>query len=197
MNQVVILYLFDGLSDWEASYVLPELRKAGFTVKTAADSKAAVETMGGLKVIPDLTLPELESQRPALLILPGGTAWDEPTQNADIVQLVPRLLEQQVKIGAICGAVTVLARLGVLDDINHTSNHLALLKALAPAYKGEHLHSNRLAESDGNIITASGIGAMEFAHKILLALDVYDEEKANQWLDFFKNGVFVEWIASG
>ena len=96
---------------------------------------------------------------------------------------------------SICGATLALARVGILDKVRHTSNALPLLQALVPTYGGEELYRFALAVSDDGVITASGIGAMEFAHEILKTLGVYDAQKSQEWLDFFRNGVFPAWMA--
>jgi putative intracellular protease/amidase len=53
-----------------------------------------------------------------MLILPGGTAWDEGKNG------------EGVPVAAICGATAGLARAGVLDTRRHTSNALEYLRAL-------------------------------------------------------------------
>lgn len=80
----VHLYVFDGLSDWEASFAIaainnPQWQKnpGRYQVKTVALSIDTVVTVGGLRIQPDMTLDELSPAESAMLILPGGGAWDE------------------------------------------------------------------------------------------------------------------------
>lgn len=194
MKKKAIVYLHSGLADWESSFVLPELKKAGYQVLTVATARTSVETMGGLKIIPDLLVSEIRDTRPNLLILPGGDSWSDPLNNSEIISLIPSLLEGGTMVAAICGAVTALARIGILNNIKHTSNYLPILKEMAPTYSGENLHTDNLAEYDKNVITASGIGALEFTYQILKSLGAYDGEKAKEWLNFYKNGVPPSWI---
>ena len=62
---------------------------------------------------------------------------------------------------------------------------------MTPAYKGESQYiPSELAVSAQKIITASGLGAIEFAKVVLMVLKVLDEEKATAWFNFFKHAKF-------
>ena len=55
----------DGLSDWETGHLLAELRTGRFTgvpfdVATVAESSAPITTMGGLRIVPDTLLDDLD-----------------------------------------------------------------------------------------------------------------------------------------
>lgn len=194
MKKIAVVYLHSGLADWESSFVLPELKKAGYEIRTVATVRTPIETMGGLKITPDLLVSEIRDTRPNLLVLPGGDSWSDPFNNSEIISFIPSFLYDGTMVAAICGAVTALARIGILNNIRHTSNYLPTLKEMAPTYSGESLHTNNLAEYEKNVITASGIGALEFTYQILKSLGVYDGKKADEWLNFYKNGVLPSWI---
>lgn len=183
------LYVHDGLADWEAGFILPELAKASFEIKTIAESQQAVKTMGGLTVLPDFKIADVDWRSISILILPGGLSWMNQDLNQQIVKLLPMLNERGITLAGICGATVPLARTGLLNNIRHTSNYLQFLKEAAPNYTGDKLYCNKLAVCDGNIITASGIGAIEFSYEIIKVLNVYDGQKAKDWYEFFKNGV--------
>lgn len=194
MKKKAVVYLHSGLADWESSFVLPELKKAGYEVLTVATARTPVETMGGLKIIPDLLVSEIRDTHPSILILPGGDSWNDPSNNSEIISFIPIFLDAGTMVAAICGAVTALARIGILNNIRHTSNYLPMLKEMVPTYSGESLHTDNLAEYEKNVITASGIGALEFTYQILKSLGVYKGEKADEWLNFYKNGVPPSWL---
>jgi hypothetical protein len=48
---------------------------------------------------------------------------------------------------------------------------------------------DQLAVSDHNLITASGLGSVEFAREILQRLSIYDDANLAVWFDMFKRGV--------
>ncbi|MBV9707832.1 MAG: DJ-1/PfpI family protein [Chloroflexi bacterium] len=76
-KQAVHLFVFTTLSDWEASYVLPMLNDpAGrYFVCTVGVSREPVKTLGGVTILPDMTLAELELMQSTLLILLGSDDW--------------------------------------------------------------------------------------------------------------------------
>ena len=195
MKKQVLVYLHNGYADWEIGFVLPELVKAGYAIRTVAAEGPAVTSLGGLRVQPELSLASLDPQEPFdLVILPGGDSWSDPANHKAILAMLPAWHRQGSRIAGICGAVTALARIGFLDNVRHTSNYLPMTQQSAPNYRGSHLHSERLAESDQGLITASGIGAMEFAYEILKTLKVYDEAQAEEWLNFYKRAIPPQWL---
>ncbi len=190
MRKKVFVYLFEGFSDWEIGFVTPELRKSdGFELVYFSGSGEAVVSMGGLCVSPDMALSDVKPEEVDLLILPGGGAW-EKNGNTEIDTLVNVLNNAGKSVAAICGATLCLGRLGLLDGIKHTSNALFYLKQFLPDYNGEKFYSEELAVRDCNIITASGIGAMEFAKEIFTLTDLMSAEEIDKWFMLFKFGVW-------
>ena len=98
--------------------------------------KAPVVTIGSITILPDLTLDELAPQDSAMLILPGGESWDQ-VQNAEASEQARHFLKAGVPVAAICGATSGLARAGLLDDVEHTSNAREYLQATG--YRGAAL----------------------------------------------------------
>jgi hypothetical protein len=47
---------------------------------------------------------------------------------------------------------------------------------------------DKLAVTDGNIITASGLGCVEFAREVIRELGLYTLTDTQTWFDMFKNG---------
>lgn len=186
----VYVYIHKGFADWEPAFVLPELqRDSRYRVKTVAETSAPVVSMGGLRVLPDLVLDDLDPDKAAILILTGGESWLDAASHAPVMGILPRFRERRVLLAAICGATLAPARLGYLDNIRHTSNDQDFLKTFAAAYAGEGNYAGGLAVTDAGIITASGSGAIEFAREILGALGVHDQETLRHWYDLFKNAV--------
>ena len=73
------------MADWETGYIMAELCSGRFfrenapllTVRTVGLTDGRVKTMGGLTVIPDITLDEVSVSEESLLILPGGNTWGD------------------------------------------------------------------------------------------------------------------------
>src|ERR1044072_2578437 len=74
--RAIYIVVFDGFADWEPAHALAELRRYGKrTVRTVGFTDAAVVSMGGLRVIPDVALADVRPEDVELLMLPGGDMW--------------------------------------------------------------------------------------------------------------------------
>lgn len=191
-KQRIYIFLFDGFSDWEIAYLTPEIHKnSEYELIYFSKDKNPIRSMGGLQVIADVSLEELIEAEIDLLILPGGQAW-ENDENDEINELVMRQSASGKGIAAICAATIYLAKLSLLDEVQHTSNDLNYLKEIAPKYQGEGNYLTRLAVSDKNVITANGIAPIEFAREIFLKINLYDANQTEKWFQLFKNGVWSD-----
>jgi putative intracellular protease/amidase len=189
VKQTVHMLVFDGLADWEPAHALCELRRSErFEVRAVGFSLQSVLTMAGLKVVPDMSLQQLDPKDSALLLLPGGDMWEKHSQPA-VESVVRAFHDQEIPIAAICGATLEIARTGLTRGRRHTSNALSYLKSMVPEYRDEEFYVDELAVSDRSIITASGLGSVEFAREIFRLLKVYDENDLRTWHDMFKKGL--------
>jgi putative intracellular protease/amidase len=185
--QTVHLYVFDTLADWETGYAIAGLNSQSerYRVVTVGERKAPVRTTGGVAILPDMALDELEPAHSAMLILPGGDAWDMG-KNTAALECARRFLAAGVPVAAICGATAGLARAGLLDDVKHTSNALAYIQATN--YRGAALYQEQPAVSDGNLITASSTAPVDFAYQIFKKLRAYPPEMLEAWYGLFSTG---------
>lgn len=192
MNKKIFVYLFNGYSDWEIAYLSPEIKKSSLfdLVYFSTDGKP-IESMGGLRVIPEMSLAEIRIDDICMLILPGGTAW-EKRENTEIDQLVKTLFVKGITIAAICGATEYLAQQGLLNQLKHTSNNLGYLKMVAPEYLGDDNYIDSLAVTDKNIITAKGVAPIEFAREVFTVIELYSDKDTEKWFQLFKNGIWSE-----
>ena len=146
---------------------------------------------GGLKITPDLSIKELNPDNITVLVLPGGTAWEEKSIKG-LGKLVETLNSENKTIAAICGATTYLGQKGLLDKVKHTSNSLEYLKYIAPNYKGEKEYQSDFSVTGENIITANGIAPIEFAGEIFRKINLNSEKDIEKWFQLFKNGIWTE-----
>ena len=189
MKPKAYVFVFDGLADWEPALALCEIRKSGkYEVLAAGHSRKSVVTMGGLNLAPDTTLDEIEPRGAAIFILPGGDRWETgPDQRVD--EFLRRLHSEKILIGAICGATLEIGRAGLTRGVRHTSNAKSYLKDMVPDYQDERFYVDELAVTDQKIITASGLGNVEFAREIIRELNIYSEADTHMWFEMFKSGV--------
>lgn len=191
-QQYVHLCIFNSLSDWETGYAVaginnPQFQKhpGRYRIRTVALQKDPVMTIGGITIKPDLLLEDVSPTDSAMVILPGGTAWDEG-KHTEFVEMARAFLRADKPVAAICGATSSLARGGLLDNCRHTSNAREYL--ISTAYLGAEHYEDEPAVTDGNIITASGLAPVDFAYHIFKCLDIYSEPVAEAWYGLFKTG---------
>ena len=144
-----------------------------------------VTTAGGITIVPDLSLEDLDPETSAMLILPGGDVWDGDGI-PEAVDKAREFLAAGVPVAAICGATSGLARGGVLDGVAHTSNAAEYLQATG--YGGAAHYRDEPAVADGNLITASGTMPLEFAREIFRKLELYEPRMLDAWYALFKTG---------
>lgn len=185
----VHVVVFDGFADWEPAYALAELRRSGNRQITAVGfNKSPVVSMGGLQVVPEDALANVRARDVALLILPGGDLWEGEYPRGDLEALVLSLVSAGVPVAAICAGTLALARAGLLDDRRHTSNMPDYLGKHVAEYRGRDNYDPALAVNDRGVITASGLGPVEFARAIFRELGVFSESDEQLWFDMFKHG---------
>jgi putative intracellular protease/amidase len=141
--------------------------------------------MGGLRILPDMTLEEVVPAESAMLILPGGEGWENGA-NKSAVEKAARFVAQGAPVAAICAATLGLARMGLLDRRLHTSNDAAYLAA--SCYRGGDYYRQVPAITDRSVITAAGTAPVEFAYEIFKLLGLYDQQTLDAWFRLHKHG---------
>jgi putative intracellular protease/amidase len=202
-TQIVHVFVFDTLSDWEPCYAVAGINNPMFQknpgryrIQTVGLGKTPVKTMGGITILPDMVLADVEPSQSAMLILPGGMTWDAG-KNLEAVEKAAAFLAAGVPVAAICGATAALARAGVLDHRRHTSNALEYLQATG--YRGAEHYETAPAVTDSPLITAGGIAPLEFAYQIFQKLDLFAPQVLELWYQLFKTGdpkYYAEFVAA-
>lgn len=174
MRRTAFIAIYDSLADWEPGYLLAELRTGRFTgtpfdVIAVAESLDAVTTMGGLTLVPDATLAEVDSATADLLILPGAEIW-EADGGAPFTEIAGRFLDAGTPVAAICGATFGLARAGVLDNRRHTSAAPEYLASSGYAGGDLYVDDRAVVDDQGLLITAGPDSPVQFATATLMAL---------------------------
>jgi putative intracellular protease/amidase len=197
MSSVYII-VADGFADWEPGYALAEIRRSGgLSITTVGFTVGPVTSMGGMRVLPDMALADMQPDDVRLCVLPGGDLWEDEAAypRAELERALVRLRESATPIAAICGATIAVARAGLLDDRRHTSNAKDYLIEKAPEYRGASLYQPELAVRDRGMITASGLGPVEFAREIFAELEVFSSDDMAMWYEMFKHGRMPPTIA--
>ena len=187
-DKAVYLLVFDGFADWEPAHAVAELRRTGqYRVETVGLTAAPVESMGGIRVLPSTVVTDVDPADVAVFILPGGDRWESLPVEPEIEQLLTRLDAQHVPIAAICGATVAIGRLGLLRGRRHTSNGLDYLRSQVPGYAEAANYEDVPAVRDRGLITASGLGDVEFARELFEELNVLSPEDRAVWATMFRS----------
>lgn len=180
----------DTLADWETGHLTTALRGTafhrgpGYTVRYVGDTTAPVTTMGGMRVLPDLALSDLDPSDSAMLVLPGSEIWATDAY-APFVEKARDFLRAGTPVAAVCGATGALAAAGLLDDRGHTSNAPEFLAATG--YAGAAHYVDAPAVVDGDLVTASGVAPVEFARAVLTRLDAWSPDVLDSWFKLYRH----------
>lgn len=187
LNRTAHVAIYDTLADWEVGYLLAELRTGRFTgtpfaIVTVAESRDPVMTMGGVRMVPDLLLDDLDPARSDLLVLPGAEIWDAGGGDP-FAAAAGRFLDAGVPVAAICGATAGLARAGLLDNRKHTSAAAEYLAATG--YTGGDHYVDQRSVVDGDLVTAGPQSPVQFARATLGRLGLASPETLDAYEGVF------------
>ncbi len=74
----------------------------------------------------------------------------------------------------------------------HSSNSIAYLTKMVPGYSDHDNYVDSLSTRDQHVITASGLGAVDFTMDVLNELDIQSPEMRSIWYEAFKHGIFPD-----
>ncbi|WP_432949575.1 DJ-1/PfpI family protein [Kribbella sp. CA-253562] len=188
-KRTVHLAVYDTLADWEIGFVTAHVNSPAwhrtpghFQIRTVSAGIDPVTTMGGLRVLPDLTLDELSADDSAMLVLPGNDLWPTEAYQPYIAK-AREFRAAGVPVAAICGATGGLALAGMLDDHAHTSNAKEFLAGLG--YGGADLYRDEPAVNDRGLITGGAQAPVEFARAIFAELGIYEPGVLDSWYKLY------------
>jgi putative intracellular protease/amidase len=186
-SKAVYLLVVDGFADWEPAHAVAELRRqGGYRVETVGLTLTPVQSMGGIRVLPSTTVADVDLADVAVFILPGGDRWEDSPVEPEIEKLLKALDAQHIPIAAICGATVAIARARLLHGRGHTSNGLEYLRSHVEGYAEAAAYVDSPAVRDRGLITASGLGDVEFARELFEELDVLSAEDRASWAAIFR-----------
>ena len=167
----IAILLANGFEEIEALMPLDVLRRAGVTVDTVGIGAKTIIGAHNIPVIADVTDSEADANSYDGVVFPGGMPGAVNLDKADFTdEIIDAVKEKGGLLAAICAAPLVLGRRGLLEGKKATCY---------PGFEGElkgALVSPLGVVTDGNVVTAKGMGvALEFA-KELTSLLVSKEE---------------------
>jgi len=171
----IVTLLTDGLADWETA-LLNAVAKGYYGVDLCFASPLGkpVTSMGGMRVMPDVAMEDIDVAAIDALVISGGTIWQTPGA-PDIGPVARAAHERGRLVAGICDGTLALARTGLLDGVAHTSNGVGYL---APSgYAGaNHYQDVPGAVTDGGIVTAPATAPVGFMVAVLAGLGMADDQ---------------------
>ena len=193
----VLFVLIEEYADWEFALLAPGLRRGfgiwepQYDVRTVAADAGPVMSIGGVRCLPDYTFETIPDDYAALVLVGSMNWWGEEARR--VVPLVEQAQARQIVVGAICDASAFLGAHGFLNDVDHTSNGLAYLQNRAgSAYSGAARYRSVPSVRDGNLVTANGVGFVDFTCNMLAALNATQAGEIEAMRAAFTSGMFTE-----
>jgi len=112
----------EGVEDLEFYVPLMRLREEGATVIAASADGRPIRGKGGLEILPDSTIGELEADSLDGLVLPGGWAPDKLRRRRDVLDLVRAVDAAGKPVGVICHGGLVAISAGILKGRRATGS---------------------------------------------------------------------------
>lgn len=175
---MVYLFLAPGFETVEALAPVDILRRGKVEVKTVGVGGKVITSSHGIDVTADMTIDEMTlDENTEAVILPGGMPGTlNLGKSKDVIDAVNFCNENNILIGAICAAPSILGQMGLLEGRKATA-----FPGFEDSLKGADVGG--FVVKDGNIITAKGMGvATEFGIELLAAVRnraVADKVKAS------------------
>lgn len=191
-SRTVHLFVFDTMADWEAALAIAAINSphlpsvpGRYRVLTVAASLDPITTMNGVRIKPDIALDAVTPDSSAMLILPGGRAW-ETGANAAVLRLTCQFIASGVPVAAICAATVALARTGFLDRLRQSGDAREYL--ISSGYRGTAFYCGVPSLGNECAITASHVAPVDFAREIFKMLNLYSSGPGEMRYAMFKHG---------
>lgn len=161
---MIACFLANGFEEIEALTPVDCLRRCELNVVTVGVGSCLIRGSHGITVMTDtddgMFMPDETLE---MIILPGGMPGTLNLEASKCVQsTINYCVEHNIPMAAICAAPSILGHKGILDGKN---------AVCYPGFESE-LHGAAISKAtcvtDGNVITACGMGAaLEFSYAII------------------------------
>ncbi|MBQ9414657.1 MAG: DJ-1/PfpI family protein [Clostridia bacterium] len=171
---MIAVLLAEGFEEIEALTPVDLLRRAGLTVQTVSiGTELTVRGSHGIEVTADGLISQLNQEELTAIVLPGGMPGTKHLEASAAVQkLIDHAVAQNLVIGAICAAPSILGHKGLLRG-----KQAICFPGFEEALDGAVIPVGATVVADGCIVTAKGMGvATEFG--LVLVEKLASREKA-------------------
>ncbi len=195
MNNEILYILLPDYAAHEMVYLSEPVASDEFALKEnpkyvnkiVAPTLEPVKSIGGFRILPDYSFDTMPDDYAALVLI-GGFGWSTPVAE-QVVPIVEQAITKGKIVGAICNGASFMAKYGFLNAVKHTGNGVDQLKLWGGEnYMNPEGYVHAQAVSDGNIVTANGSAALEFAKELLMLLENDTPQRIEMYYQFNKQG---------
>ncbi len=171
----IVTLLTPDYADWETALIMAGARSHyGFETLFASPDGEEVVSAGGLLVVPNLAIEDIEGDEIDAVLVNGGSIWRQPGA-PDVSDLLRRAHEAGKTVGGICDGTLALARAGLLDQRPHTANGPDSLSITGYGGAAHYRDQPRAVLAD-RIVTAAGTAPVSFMGAVLDSLGLKSAE---------------------
>ena len=104
----IYMYVQDTMADFEHGYLMHALSLQAMLgepkvkLLTVSKGKKSIKTAGGMTIVPDFNLYDIDTANTDALLLIGGDSWLNNEQD-DVLELASKLLQENILVGATLG----------------------------------------------------------------------------------------------
>jgi putative intracellular protease/amidase len=171
-QQKTIGFVFvEGFADWEYGLLAGSAAEwFGLRGVALTPTGGPVTSMGGFSLTPRRGADPAENADLDAVAVIGSDLWTA-SGAPDISALLRTVEERGGVVGGICGGTLALARAGLFEGVDHTSNGRDWILKHEPGYAGAARYRDvHHAVADGRIVSAPGSAAGTFALAFLKTL---------------------------
>lgn len=164
---MIYVFLADGFEEIEALTPIDYLRRSELDVKTVGVGSQAIKSAHNVTVLTDINDAQIElNDELKMIVLPGGMPGTlNLEKNSNVIKAINYCMKNNIYIGAICAAPSILGHKNLLDGIKATC---------FPGFEeqlGNAIVCTDLVCHENNIITGKSAGAAKpFAFKLVEVL---------------------------
>ena len=183
----ILFFAYPMYADFEIAHTLFFLKKLGkANLITATIDGKVVESLGGIRTTPDLSISEADPTDFDLILISGGDGVSEVVDDIRIHNFLQQANTLHKPIASICASATILGKAGLLKEnkFTCTANTYEMFKEVfvGAEYSGERI------EVQDNIITAKGTAFPEFTLAVLDQLLLWKNNEQRESAYLFSKG---------
>ncbi|MFT5169346.1 MAG: transcriptional regulator GlxA family with amidase domain [Saprospiraceae bacterium] len=156
-----------------------------------ANTKNPIRTFEGIRILPDFNYLEDNIPPIDILVIPSAEHhMDTDLEDERMIEFVKKVAEKATFITSHCDGAFVLAKAGLLDNIESTTfpSDIPAYREMFPSLK---VHEDVLFVHDGKYITSAG-GAKSFEAALYLTEYLYGDSIARRLAE----GLVIDWDLS-